>query len=172
MGGVNAARLFLTLISGLSTALLAFAVIYVRGDAGGVMMFLRERGKFKRLVTSGTAAEQIDAARTHLQQLAERLAAPDLATQLIPLELLIGVLSAALVWWAFGRRAARMDSGRERPDVQERMVIRFAHRVGRPFTLRDLSDRSPLNAEQASLTVSAMLERGQLRREGEGYALP
>ena len=169
---VNAARLLLTLISGFSTSLLAFAVVYVRGDLGGVMMFLRERGKFKRLMNADATADQINAARTHLQQTAERLAAPDLATQLIPLELLVGVLCGAFVWWAFGRRTARMDAGRERPDVQERMVIRFAHRVGRPFTLRDLSEKSPLNAEQARSTVNTMLERGQLRRDGEGYTLP
>lgn len=172
MRSVNAARLLLTLISGLSTALLAFAVVYVRGDLSGVMLFLRERGKFKRLVSSGAPAEQIAAARTHIQQTAERLAAPDLALQLIPLEVLVGVLFGALVWWAFGRRAARMDAGRERPDVQQRMVMRFAHRHGGHFTLRDLSEKSPLNAEQARVTVTTMLERGQLRREGEGYVLP
>lgn len=172
IGVVNAARLLLSTITGLSTALLSFAVFYVRGDAGGVMMFLRERGKFRKLVTSGASPEQIDAARAHVQHTAERLAAPDLATRLIPLELLIGVLAACAIWWAFGRRAARMDAGRERPDVQERMVVRFAHRHGGHFTLHDLSDKSPLNAEQARVTVNTMLERGQLRREGEGYALP
>ena len=55
IGVVNAARLLLSTITGLSTALLSFAVFYVRGDAGGVMMFLRERGKFRKLVTSGAS---------------------------------------------------------------------------------------------------------------------
>lgn len=169
---MNAARTLLSLIFGVACVLLSYAVFYVRGDAGGVMMFLRERGKFKRLVTSGAPAEQIEAARTHLQHTAERLAAPDLAVQLIPLELLIGVLAGYFIWWVFGRRAGRMEAGQERPDVQERMVLRFAHRHGGSFTLRDLAEKSPLNAEQARATVQHMLERGQLRREGEGYVLP
>lgn len=172
MIGVNAARLLLSLMTGLSAALLAFSVVYVRGDAVGVVHFLTLRAGFKRLLASGASQEQIGSARLHLQQVAEQLAAPNLATQLIPLEVLIGLLSAYAVWWVFGRRAGRMAQGRERQDVQERMVTRFAHRHGGRFTLRDLSEQSPLTGEQAHLTVSAMLESGALRREGDGYALP
>lgn len=169
---VNAARLLLALLSGFSGTLLAFSAFYVRGDAAGVTHFLRERAQFKRLVASGAPQEQISAARLHLQQVAEGLAAPQLAAQLIPLELLIGLLVGALVWWLFGQRAARLGAGRERQDVQERMVLRFAHRYGGHFTLRDLSEKSPLQGEQARATVTAMLENGLLRRDGEGYSLP
>ncbi|GAA5500804.1 hypothetical protein Dxin01_00529 [Deinococcus xinjiangensis] len=167
---MNVARLLLSLIAGLSAALIAFSAAFVRGDVGGVMHYLHERAALRRLTESGAGAEQIAKAKADLLALGQAVAAPELATQLLPLELLLGVLVGLGVWWIFGERVARAASG-ARPDIQERMVLRFAHRRGGVFTLRDLMERSPLSAEQAREVTTRMLERGQLRREGEGYRL-
>lgn len=168
MGGVNVARAILSAVAGLAAALLSFSVIYVRGDLAGVMGVLRARSAARRLAESGAGAAQVEAARAHVLALAERFVAPDLATRLVPLELLIGLAVAAFVWWFFGRRSAQVG---ERPDIHERMVLRLAHRMGGQFTLGDLSARSPLSAPQAQATTARMLERGQLRREGEAFRL-
>lgn len=170
---MNAARVLLSVIAGMAASLIAFSAAYVRGDAGAVMHFLHQRAEVRRLAAqTGISAEQVAAARGHLQALAQQVAAPELASRLIPLELLLGAVAGGLVWWLFGQRVARAESGNERPDVQERMVLRFAHRRGGHFTLRDLGESSPLSAEQAREVTARMLERGQLRREGEDYTLP
>ena len=168
---MNPARFLLSLIAGLAASLIAFSAVYVRGNGAGVMHFLHERGVAKRLAAAGGSSEQVAAAKARALAVAQSFADPALATRLIPLELLLGLLVAALVWKLFGQRLARAESGQERPDVQERMVLRFAHRRGGQFTLRDLSERSPLSSEQAREVTARMLERGQLRREGEGYRL-
>lgn len=168
---MNAARLLLSLIAGLAASLIAFSAVYVRGNLGGVFHFLHERGAAKRLAAAGASPEQVADAKAKALAVAQTFADPALATRLLPLELLVGVAAGALIWWLFGRRVARAEAGGERADVQERMVLRFAHRHGGQFTLRDLMERSPLSAEQAREVTARMLERGELRREGEGYRL-
>lgn len=168
MQGVNVARAILSAVAGLAAALLSFSVIYVRGDLAGVMGVLRARSAARRLAESGAGAAQVEAARAQVLALAERFVSPELATRLVPLELLIGLAVAAFVWWFFGRRSAQVEG---RPDIHERMVLRLAHRMGGQFTLGDLSARSPLSLPQAEATTARMLERGQLRREGEAFRL-
>lgn len=95
---------------------------------------------------------------------------PLLAARLIPLELLLGVLVGVLVYRTFGRRQATAP----RPDTQERMVVRLALRKGGRFTLEDLSESSPLSAQQAREVVGRMVETGRLRaseNEPGGYQL-
>ncbi|KQQ99470.1 hypothetical protein ASF71_13555 [Deinococcus sp. Leaf326] len=167
---MNVARMILSAVAGLAAALLSFSVIYVRGDLAGVMGVLRARSAARRLAESGAGAAQVEAARAQVLALAERFVAPDLATRLVPLELLIGVAVAALMWWFFGGRSAQVG-GERRPDIHERMVLRLAHRMGGQFTLNDLSERSPLSAPQAQATTERMLGRGLLRREGEAFRL-
>ncbi len=168
---MNVARLFLSLVAGLAATLIAFSAVYVRGDLGGVFRYLHERGNLKRLVAAGAGPEQVAAAKARAQEVAQSVADPLLATRLMPLEVLLGVLAGLAVWWFFGQRAARA-AGESRPDLQERMVLRFAHRHGGRFTLRDLSTRSPLSAQQAREVTGRMLEAGQLCREGELLCLP
>ena len=167
---MNVARLSLSLIAGCAAALIAFSSFYVRGDLGGVMRFLRERGATRRLEASGASAQEVAQAKAQLLALAQGFADPDLAGRMIPLCLLLGVVVAVGVWGLFGRRLMRAQTG-ERPDVQERMVRRLAYRMGGAFTLSDLAARSPLSTEQAREVTGRMLERGQLKREGEGYRL-
>ncbi|AFD24818.1 hypothetical protein [Deinococcus gobiensis] len=167
---MNVARVILSAVAGLAAALLSFSVIYVRGDLGGVMTVLRARSAARRLAESGAGAAEVEAARANVLALAERFVAPDLATRLVPLELLIGLGVAVFMWWFFERRSAQVQQ-EGRPDIHERMVLRLAHRMGGRFTLTDLSERSPLSAPQAQATTDRMLERGQLRREGEAFRL-
>ena len=168
---LSPARLFLSLIAGASAALIAFSAFYTRGDTGGVFRFLHERGVAKRLAAAGASPEQVAAAKARALEVAQTFADPAFATRMLPVALLIGVAAAALVWTLFGRRVERAAGGGERPDVQERMVLRFAYRSGGQFTLRDLSEKSPLTHDQAREVTGRMLERGQLRREGDGYRL-
>lgn len=88
-----------------------------------------------------------------------------LAYRLIPLELFAGLLVGLAVYHLFGRQSA------PRPDIQQRMVLRFAHRQGGFFTLQELSQHSPLEPSQARAVVLDMLDAGLLRQEGEGYRL-
>lgn len=166
--GPGPARPLLAVIGGLSAALLSFSVFYVRGDLGGVMTFLRERAALRRLREGGAPAEQVAQAQAGLVALAERVADPDLATRLLPLELLIGVGAGLLIWHLFGRRTQQAGA---RGDIQERMVRRFAYRRGGRFTLQELATGSPLEGEQARAVTARMLERGELQREGEGFRL-
>ncbi|AWN23061.1 hypothetical protein DKM44_07325 [Deinococcus irradiatisoli] len=98
----------------------------------------------------------------------QRVADVQLAFRMIPVELLVGLLVGAWVYWLFGR--PRLSA--PRPDVQERMVERFAHRRGGTFTLGELETQSPLSAEQARQVVAALQRAGRLRREGDTYRLP
>lgn len=164
---MNAPRLAVTLISGLSAALIAYSAFYVRGDLGGVMGYLRERGAVRRLAAGGASAEQVEAARAQLRALAERVGDPLYAAQMIPAALLIGLLISVLIWYLFGSRAARPEQG----DVQERMVLRLAYRKGGRFTLDDLGSASPLSAEQARAVTRRMLDAGRLTREGDTFSL-
>lgn len=88
-----------------------------------------------------------------------------LAYRLIPLELFVGLLVGLAFYNLFGRQT------KPRADIQQRMVLRFAHRHGGFFTLEQLSNTSPLEPEQARAVVAQMLESGQLQRDGEGYRL-
>nr|WP_230296451.1 chromate transporter [Deinococcus sp. 6GRE01] len=92
----------------------------------------------------------------------------DLAAQLIPLALTVGLLVGVLVWWAFSRR----QSGTPRTDIQERMVYRLAHRKGGRFTLDDLRAASPLTDEQARAVTARLLDLGRLTRDGDTFRLP
>ena len=168
---MSLARLLLSLIAGASAALIAFSAFYTRGDTGGVFRFLRARGEARRLEAAGGSAEQVAAAKARALEVAQSFADPAFASQMLPVALLIGVVAAALVWTLFGRRLERAEAGGERPDVQERMVLKYAYRSGGRFTLRELEEKSPLSFEQAREVTGRMLERGQLQREGDGYRL-
>ena len=136
-------RMFLSLIGGASAALIAYGVAFARGWPMGMVEVngVRKYG-FK---LHGDA---------------------ELAAHLIPLELLIGVLVAWLIYRAFSRRLA---SG-PRADAEERMVYRFAMRKGGRFTLADLEAHSPLGAG-ARAAVERMEANGRVVRDGDGYRL-
>ena len=157
----------LSLIAGLSAALIAYSAFFVRGDPGGVMAYLRARGALRRLRESGTP-EQVAQGQAQLQALGQQVGDPALAAQLIPLALTVGLLVGALVWWAFSRR----QSGTPRTDIQERMVYRLAHRKGGRFTLDDLRGASPLTDEQARAVTARLLDLGRLTRDGDTFRLP
>ena len=94
---------------------------------------------------------------------------PVLAARLIPLELLLGLLAGLRVYRLFGHRQAQPP----RADSQERMVTRLALRRGGQFTLAELSEATPLTAQQAREVVGRMRAAGQLRaEEGGSYRLP
>ena len=157
----------LSLIAGLSAALIAYSAFFVRGDLGGVMAYLRARGALRRLRESGTP-EQVAQGQAQLQALGQQVGDPALAAQLIPLALTVGLLVGVLVWWAFSRR----QSGTPRTDIQERMVYRLAHRKGGRFTLDDLRAASPLTDEQARTVTARLLDLGRLTRDGDTFRLP
>ena len=92
---------------------------------------------------------------------------PALASRLIPLELLLGLLVGAVVFRSFGRR----QRTEPRPDTQERMVIRLALRRGGSFTLSELLESSPLNETQAREALRRMVESGRLGEEDSRYRL-
>ncbi|ACO46596.2 hypothetical protein Deide_16270 [Deinococcus deserti VCD115] len=163
---MNAIRLILPAVAGLSAALIAYGAAYVRGDLGGVMQYLRARGALRRLEANGAAQEQL-AARSALRELGQQVGDPALAARLLPLELLAGLLVAVLVWRLFARQ---LSTG-PRPDIQERMVERLAHRLGGRFTLADLNRSSPLNDEQARVVTTRLLEQGRLTRSGDTFEL-
>lgn len=162
------ARWGLSVIAGLSAALIAFGVIYVRGDLGGVMRFLRARGNLRDTIASGAGAAEVAAAKANALAVAQSFAVPDVAVSLVPLQLLIGLLVGAFVWWLFGRRMGRALNGQERPDVQERMVYRLAHRKGGRFTLAELSASSPLTPAQAQAVTHHMVQKGRLLQGDDG----
>lgn len=166
------ARWVVSIAAGLATFLLSFAIIYVRGDFLGVLTFFRERGKLKRLIESEAPAEQIEMARSQVLELVERLAAPQLAMNLLPLGFILGGLVMWLIWKWFGQKQQDFEQNDLRTDIQERMVMRLAHRMGGHFTIRDLTNRSPLNHNQAHDTVTRMQQTGQLLSDGEGFRLP
>ncbi|MCD0177262.1 hypothetical protein IHN32_15045 [Deinococcus sp. 14RED07] len=164
---MNVIKTALSLIAGLSAALIAYSAFFVRGDLGGVMAYLRARGALRRLRESGTP-EQVAQGQAQLQALGQQVGDPALAAQLIPLALTVGLLVGALVWWAFSRR----QSGTPRTDIQERMVYRLAHRKGGRFTLDDLRAASPLTDEQARTVTARLLDLGRLTRDGDTFRLP
>ncbi|BDP42427.1 hypothetical protein DAETH_23960 [Deinococcus aetherius] len=164
---MNLPRVALTLIAGLSSALIAYSAFYVRGNTAGVMRYLRERGDVRDLAASGAGPGEIEAARQNLAALAAQVAAPDFAARMLPAAVLIGLLVAWLVWRLFGSRVERPP----RTDVQERMVLRLAYRKGGQFTLGDLAVSSPLTEEQARAVTRRMQEEGRLDRDGETFRL-
>lgn len=164
---MNVPRVAVTLIAGLSAGLFAYSAFYVRGDTGGVMRYLRERGDVRDLAAGGGGAAEVDAARRALADLGARIAAPEFAAQMLPLALLLGVLVAWAVWRAFGSRAGQARRG----DVQERMVLRLAHRKGGRFTPEDLRAASPLSEEQVQAVTRRMLDAGRLSRDGDAFRL-
>ncbi|EYB67827.1 hypothetical protein DEIPH_ctg032orf0073 [Deinococcus phoenicis] len=164
---MNVPRTAVTLIAGLSAALIAYSAFYVRGDTGGVMQYLRERGDVRDLTASGAGAAQVAEAHRHLAALGARVADPDFALRMLPAALLLGLLVAWLVWRAFGSRVERPARG----DVQERMVLRLAYRKGGRFTFEDLRAASPLSDEQVQAVTRRMLDAGRLTREGDTFRL-
>ena len=93
------------------------------------------------------------------QLLADAAAYPDLALKLWPVALLLGLLTGSMVWVFFGSRAGRAEAS----DVQERMLLRLAYRLGGRFTLGDVATASPLNEAQAIHAVRRLREAGRLR---------
>lgn len=159
-------RSALSVIAGCSAALIAYAVIFVRGDLGGVMTYLRARAALRHLREAGAGSAAIQAARDHLTAVGMQVGDPALAARLIPLAALLGVVVGALVWRLFSAQAARPAVS-----AQERMVERFAHRNGGRFTLDDLSARSPLSGEQARAATARLTASGRLTRDGDTYRL-
>ena len=51
------------------------------------------------------------------------------------------------------------------------MVLRLAHRLGGQFTLTQLTEISPLSADQAHVVTARMLQEGHLRRTEGGFTL-
>lgn len=88
-----------------------------------------------------------------------------LAYRCIPLELFAGLLVGLAVYALFGRQRGT------RSDVQQRMVLRFAHRSGGFFTLEQLTSGSPLEPAQARQAVNALVEAGLLSARPGGYNL-
>lgn len=163
---MNAPRTFLSVIAGCSAALIAYAAAFVRGDLGGVMTYLRARGALRRLTESGADSAAVQAARDHLTAVGTQVGDPALAARLIPLAVLVGLIVGVLVWRVFAVQAAAPAVS-----AQERMVERFAHRNGGRFTLGDLSERSPLSAEQARTVTTRLVGTGRLIRDGDTFRL-
>ncbi|MFC4426018.1 hypothetical protein [Deinococcus navajonensis] len=167
MQDVNVIRAVLAGVAGVSAALIAYSVAYVRGDMGGVMQYLRARGALRRLEASGAGGDAVASARQALRALGQQVGDPTAAAQWWPAEVLVGLLVAVLVWNIFSRQ---LRTG-PRPDVQERMALRLAHRLGGRFTLTDLERISPLTAEQARAVTARLLAQGRLNRSGDTYEL-
>jgi len=164
---MNAPRLLVTVISGLSAVLIAYSAFYVRGDTAGVMRYLRERGDVRDLAAGGAGAAELEAARQNLAALGASIADPEFALRMLPVAVLIGLLVGWLVWRLFGSRSGRAGRG----DVQERMVLQLAYRQGGRFTLRELRSGSPLSDEQGQAVTRRMLEAGRLTRDGDTFRL-
>lgn len=164
---MNVQRLLLSSVAGLSSALIAYSAFFTGGNLAGVMAYLRQRGAARRLEASGADAAQVQAARDRLHDLGLSIADPVYAAQMIPVALLIGLAVGLLMWWLFAGRV----SGAARPDVEERMVLRLAHRLGGQFTLTQLTEISPLSADQAHVVTARMLQEGRLRRTEGGFTL-
>ena len=96
-----------------------------------------------------------------------RVADYQLAFNMIPVELLGGLIVGLIVHRLFGGRATQAG----RSDIQERMVYRFAHRRGGQFTLPELESQSPMTSEQARVAVATLVTQGRLQVEGETYRL-
>lgn len=164
---MNAPRLLVTVISGLSALLIAYSAFYVRGDTAGVMRYLRERGDVRDLEAGGADPATLEAARQSLAALGAQIADPELALRMLPVAALIGLLVGGLVWRLFGSRAGRAGAD----DVQERMVLRLAYRRGGRFTPEDLRSASPLSDDQVQAVTRRMLEAGRLTRDGDSFRL-
>ncbi|WP_309570723.1 hypothetical protein [Deinococcus sp.] len=163
---MNLPRIFLSVISGCSAALLVYAAAFVRGDLGGVMTYLHARAALRHLREAGAGTAAIVAARDHLQAVGNQVADPTLAARLVPLALLVAVTVGVLIWRLFNRQSSRPALS-----AQERMVYRLAHRRRGTFTLGDLSAHSPLTAEQARAVTDRMADSGRLIRDGDTYRL-
>lgn len=166
---VDIARPFLASVAGVAAALISFSVVSVRGDLGGVFRFLRARRVAKDLLAAGADPEKILAAKAHALAVAREFANPEAALSLWFLHLVIGALVAYGVWQLFAQRVSQVGL---RQDIQVRMVLRFAHRHGGFFLLRDLCEKSPLSTDQAHAVTTQMVADGQLVPHGEGYRLP
>lgn len=164
---MNAPRLLVTVLTGVSAALIAYSAFYVRGNTAGVMRYLRERGDVRDLEASGASAAAVRAAQENLSALALSIADPELAARMIPVAVLLGLLVGWLVWRSFGSREGQAGRG----DVQERMVLKVAYRRGGHFTAEDLRRLSPLSDEQVGTVTRRMLEAGQLVRDGDTFRL-
>ncbi|GGL84919.1 hypothetical protein GCM10010840_23520 [Deinococcus aerolatus] len=164
---MNGLRLVLSILTGLAATLVTYSVVFVRGDLGGVMGYLRARGALRRLTEGGADAGAVAAAQDALRTLGAQVGDPAQAARLIPLALLIGLAAGYAVWRVFGRKQTQQG----RPDVQERMVYRLAWRKGGAFTLEDLAESSPLDEAQARAVTARMLELGRLTRDGEAFVL-
>lgn len=154
-------RATISVIAGVAGTILTFGIVYVRGDGAGIMSFLRSRAEFRRLKAEETNPELIQNAQEALQAQAAALAHPQLALQLWPLELLIGLIIGLVVFWAF-RRNYQQLSTKARPDIQERMAIRLVQRIGRPFTLSELSSfkrYSPLSTAQLHAALERLIDK-------------
>lgn len=152
-------QLLTSILCAAAATLVALAAFYVRGDLGAVFRYLAARGDARRLAAAGADAGTLAAAKHRVHLLADAAAYPDLALKLWPVALLLDLLTGSMVWVFFGSRAGRAEAS----DVQERMLLRLAYRLGGRFTLGDVAAASPLNEAQAIHAVRRLREAGRLR---------
>ncbi|MBB6098068.1 hypothetical protein HNR42_001491 [Deinobacterium chartae] len=91
---------------------------------------------------------------------------PQLALQMIPVELLGGLLIGVLVYRVFGRKLADPTGSRE--DVHERMLMRFAFRRGGVVQLDRIENESPLDRMTARQLLHRWVQQGRAEETAPG----
>jgi hypothetical protein len=86
-----------------------------------------------------------------------------LALQMIPLELLVGILFGAFVFRLFGRRFQQPN----RADSSLRMLYRLAHRMNGIVDLNQL-ERTPLEPQQVRDLLNSLEGQGKAVALGNG----
>lgn len=90
---------------------------------------------------------------------------PQLAFNLIPLELLLGAVVGVLVFRLYSRKLE--NPHREREDIRLRMLYRLAHRSKGVVQLSDL-ERTPLESVEVLNLLKVLEGQGKARDLGDG----
>ena len=90
---------------------------------------------------------------------------PQLAFNLIPLELLLGVVVGLLVFRLYSRKLENPHGPRE--DIRLRMLYRLAHRSGGVVQVSTL-ERTPLESAEVLSLLKVLEGQGKARDLGEG----
>ena len=90
---------------------------------------------------------------------------PQLAFNLIPLELLLGAVVGVLVFRLYSRKLENPHGARE--DIRLRMLYRLAHRSKGVVQLSDL-ERTPLESGEALNLLKVLEGQGKARDLGDG----
>lgn len=90
---------------------------------------------------------------------------PQLAFNLIPLELLLGAVVGVLVFRLYSRKLE--NPHREREDIRLRMLYRLAHRSKGVVQLSDL-ERTPLESGEVLNLLKVLEGQGKARDLGDG----